>query len=274
MVLKAEREWVMGQYYDHKQYYAAARQYYKFLIDNYPRTPYAEQARTRLEQIRNEPDTPAQPFQVADAAVRSREIMCNAMTAYCGQLPLRTNAIGLALLVALSGCAGYRFGNQSLYPADIQTIRVPVFQSSSFRRDLGEQLTEAVVKEIEKRTPYKVVRDANADSVLIGRITNETKHLLIETREGDSREMEIDLVVNVRWVSRHGEVIRECSAAESAQRCRRCQRRFPLRPGVWPIHGHGPVAGHSNAGRADRQPHGSAVVIRRKGEGGGRKAEG
>ena len=39
VVMKAEREWRMGQYYDHKQYYAAARQYYKFLVDNYPRTP-------------------------------------------------------------------------------------------------------------------------------------------------------------------------------------------------------------------------------------------
>ena len=132
------------------------------------------------------------------------------MTAHRGRLPPRMNAIGLALLVALGGCAGYRFGNQSLYPADIQTVRVPVFQSSSFRRDLGEQLTEAVVKEIEKRTPFKVVRDASADSVLIGRITHESKHLLNETREGDSRELELNLVVNVRWVNRRGEVIREC----------------------------------------------------------------
>ena len=60
--MKAEREWAMGQYYDRKKYYGAARQYYKFLVDNYPRTPYADQARTRLEQIRNEPDTPPNRF--------------------------------------------------------------------------------------------------------------------------------------------------------------------------------------------------------------------
>jgi hypothetical protein len=126
--------------------------------------------------------------------------------------PPKKNAFGLALLsllAGLGGCAGYQLGNQSLYPTDIQTVRVPIFQSSSFRRELGEMLTEAVVKEIEKRTPYKVVRDANADSVLIGRITSETKHLLVETLNGDSREVEIDLVVNVRWVGRRGEVIRQ-----------------------------------------------------------------
>jgi outer membrane protein assembly factor BamD (BamD/ComL family) len=64
VVLKAEREWVLGQYYDRKQYYAAARQYYQYLIENYPRTPYAEQARTRLEQIRHEPDSPPDRFKV------------------------------------------------------------------------------------------------------------------------------------------------------------------------------------------------------------------
>ncbi len=132
------------------------------------------------------------------------------MTACCRRRwPPRKNGLWLALLVALGGCAGYRFGNQSLFPPDIETVRVPVFQSSSFRRDLGEQLTEAVVKEIEKRTPYKVVRDGSADTVLIGRITNEGKHLLNETLNGDSRELELDLVVSVRWTNRRGEVVRD-----------------------------------------------------------------
>ena len=87
----------------------------------------------------------------------------------------KTIGLWLALLVAAGRAAPATASATSRsIRTDIQTIRVPVFQSSSFRRDLGEQLTEAVVKEIEKRTPYKVVRDASADSVLIGRITSET----------------------------------------------------------------------------------------------------
>ena len=105
----------------------------------------------------------------------------------------KIHAIALTGLLAICGCAGYRFGDQGLYPAEIETIHIPVFQSSSFRRDLGEQLTEAVVKEVEKRTPYRVVPDANADSVLLGRITHEGKRLLLETRRGDPREEEYDL---------------------------------------------------------------------------------
>ncbi len=102
--------------------------------------------------------------------------------------PPKTQLLALAGLLAICGCAGYHFGNQGLYPAEIETIHIPVFQSSSFRRDLGEQLTEAVVKEVEKRTPYRVVPDADADSVLLGRITNNGKRLLNETIRGDPRK--------------------------------------------------------------------------------------
>jgi hypothetical protein len=113
----------------------------------------------------------------------------------------------VAPLILLSGCAGYRFGAQSLYPVDVQTVYVPMFKSSSFRQDLGEQLTEAVVKEIEKRTPYKVVANADADSVLTGIITSETRHLMVETNNGDSRELEGNLTVKVSWTSRRGDAL-------------------------------------------------------------------
>src|SRR6267154_4235436 len=76
----------------------------------------------------------------------------------------------VCLLLALSGCAGYHVGTAGLFPSYIHTVFVPMFESDSFRRDLGEQLTEAVCKEIESRGPFKVVGTPNADSVLTGRI--------------------------------------------------------------------------------------------------------
>jgi hypothetical protein len=122
----------------------------------------------------------------------------------------RPACMALVLLAARSGCAGYRFGNATLFPADIRTVYVPVFESSSFRRNLGEQLTEAVVKEIEKRTPYKVVADPNADSVLTGRIGSETKNLIQQTLNGDPREVEVHLLVKVTWLDRRSNIIRQC----------------------------------------------------------------
>jgi len=121
----------------------------------------------------------------------------------------------LLLLAALAGCAGYQIGNQALFPVKsqdgtpIETVYVPVFESSSLRRGLGEELTEAVIKEIERRTPYKVVGDCGADTILSGRIVGDEKHILLQTREGDPREVEMDLHVQVSWRDRRGTVLRE-----------------------------------------------------------------
>ncbi|MDX1963064.1 MAG: LptE family protein [Pirellulales bacterium] len=107
------------------------------------------------------------------------------------------------------GCATYRFGQSSLFPADVQTVYVPMFESDSFRRYLGERLTEEVCKQIETNTPYKVVNDPNADSILQGRIVNETKRLVVNNLFGDARETEVNFQVLVTWVNRRGEVLRE-----------------------------------------------------------------
>src|SRR5690242_14757887 len=73
----------------------------------------------------------------------------------------------------LVGCAGYQLGNRALYRPDIRTVHVPVVQSDSYRRYLGERLTEAIVKEVELRTPYKVVDEASADSVLTVKLVSD-----------------------------------------------------------------------------------------------------
>jgi len=60
---QAERDWVMAQYYEKRKQFRAARYYYQSLIGDYPLTQYAQRARARLEQIRDEPDTPSNRFQ-------------------------------------------------------------------------------------------------------------------------------------------------------------------------------------------------------------------
>jgi hypothetical protein len=116
----------------------------------------------------------------------------------------------LVLLVAaaVAGCATYQVGSATLYPGHIRTVHVPVFESDSFRRNLGERLTEAVVKEIELRTPYKVVNDPNADSVLSGRIVGEHKRVLVNAMTGDPRELQVNLRVLVTWTDRQGRILR------------------------------------------------------------------
>ncbi len=109
--------------------------------------------------------------------------------------------------ILLCGCASYRFGAASLYPADVKTVFVPMFESDSLRRGLSERLTEAVIKEIELKTPYKVVSEPNADSVLTGRIVNDLKRVVVEDRYDQQRENEITLLAEVSWLDRRGDLI-------------------------------------------------------------------
>jgi hypothetical protein len=121
--------------------------------------------------------------------------------------PARQTALLAVALVACAGCAGYRVGAETLYRPDIQTVHVPIFESDSFRPDLAERLTEAVAKEIEAKTPYKVVGDLNADSTLTGRIVRDQKRPLAENRQDWPRDIEIGLMLQVAWQDRRGNLI-------------------------------------------------------------------
>lgn len=120
-------------------------------------------------------------------------------------LGMLTLALGV---LNLPGCAGYRVGNDSLFRPDIETVYVPIFQSDSLRPGLGERLTEAVVKEIELRTPYKVVGSLDrADSILQGRIVSETKRTVVEDPYDDPREVATRMQVEVQWVDYRGQAL-------------------------------------------------------------------
>jgi hypothetical protein len=77
-----------------------------------------------------------------------------------------------------------------------------MIESDSYRRDLGERLTEAVIKEIELKTPYKVVDTPDADSVLSARLIRDTRRTLTENAFDDPRLSEIELHAEVTWLNR------------------------------------------------------------------------
>ncbi|MCE9607160.1 MAG: hypothetical protein K8U03_19925 [Planctomycetia bacterium] len=118
-------------------------------------------------------------------------------------------AVALLSAVCLLGCAPYRIGTDSLYSCKIRTVYVPIFESASFRRNLGERLTEAVQKEIERRTPYKVVSSPDADSILTCKILTEAKGVSVEAPTDEPRELTYFFTIGVNWVNRDGVVIQE-----------------------------------------------------------------
>jgi hypothetical protein len=95
------------------------------------------------------------------------------------------------------------------YDLTIHTVRVPIFQNLTFRRGLEFQLTEAVIREIELKTPYKVVSaNCDADTELTGKIFSYNKAVINRNQLNEVREAETTLAVEVTWKNlRTGEII-------------------------------------------------------------------
>ena len=126
-------------------------------------------------------------------------------------LALAGTPLTLACLAALTGCATYQVGASTLYPTDITTVYVPIIRSTSFRHNLGEMLTEAVCKEIQSKTPYKIADADSADSILSVELVSDTKRIIIESPTDEGRDIEWQMVAMVSWVDRRGELLRQGS---------------------------------------------------------------
>ncbi len=65
------------------------------------------------------------------------------------------------------------------YPTNIHTVYVPIFKNLTLWRRLEFDLTRAVIREIESKTPYKVVSNPDcADTELKGTIVSLNKNVI------------------------------------------------------------------------------------------------
>lgn len=117
------------------------------------------------------------------------------------QRTLVSPALLLGLALALTGLPGCGYSLRAPYDTSVQTVYVPLFRSLSFRRELQLQLTELVIKEIEKRTPYKVVGSIEeADTILEGTVNFADKNILVENPFNYPRQLTATLQVSVNWI--------------------------------------------------------------------------
>jgi hypothetical protein len=112
------------------------------------------------------------------------------------------------VLVMFVGCTGY--SNTSLYPKDVSTVYVEMFDNQSFRRGIEFELTDALAKRIESQTPYKIVSNRDkADTVISGQITQAKESVLTKERQiGRPMEKNVELRAVVSWKNlRTGELL-------------------------------------------------------------------
>jgi outer membrane lipopolysaccharide assembly protein LptE/RlpB len=79
-------------------------------------------------------------------------------------------------LTALAGCGYHQAGSASHLPSNVRTLAVPVFTTNAQAYRTEMAFTQAVVRELNTRTKYRIVTSdpAGADATLRGTILSET----------------------------------------------------------------------------------------------------
>ena len=103
--------------------------------------------------------------------------------------------------VVLAGCGVGGYTHKSLFPQDVRSIYVEMFDNRTFRRGIEYTLSDALAKRIESDTPYKIVSDRDrTDSVMGGQLIVISESILTMEREtGQALEKEVVLTATVNW---------------------------------------------------------------------------
>lgn len=127
---------------------------------------------------------------------------------------IRLTVIACGLMTAglLAGCAtegGYATGE--VFDTSIRTVALPVFANRTFYRETEFYLTEALAKEIESRTPYKVTRSSSADTMITGTVLTVDKQLISRTLHSSvTQESQLVVSASFEWKDlRSGKILRK-----------------------------------------------------------------
>lgn len=109
------------------------------------------------------------------------------------------STLAVLAVTVLAGCGGYT--NKSLFPQDVKSIYVQMFDNRTFRRGIEYALSDALAKRIESDTPYKIVSDRDrTDSIIDGQLVVVAESILTLEREtGRALEKEVVLTATVDW---------------------------------------------------------------------------
>ena len=121
---------------------------------------------------------------------------------------------GVLSHVWLSGCStdpAKGYSSTPLFRGDISTVAVPILENKTVVRDVEFQLTDALIKEIESRTPYKVTPGGDADTIVLGQIRDVQLDQLSKSRlTGLSEEVILSVTIDFVWKdNRNGKTIVE-----------------------------------------------------------------
>ncbi len=104
-----------------------------------------------------------------------------------------------------AGCASdptVGYSSSSLYESQFKSVAVPIFENDTMVREMEFMLTDAVIKEIEARTPYKILGEQYADTLVTGTIRSVDLKTISQSRTtGLDNEVMITVVIDFEWLN-------------------------------------------------------------------------
>ncbi len=105
-------------------------------------------------------------------------------------------------MIVFAMIAGCGYSTKSLISRNINSIYIPVFDNTTFRRGLEFDLTKAVKDEIMSKTKLRIVQKDNADTILHGTINEVTESVLIQNRVDNIVESRLTIFVDIKLEDR------------------------------------------------------------------------
>jgi hypothetical protein len=147
----------------------------------------------------------------------------------------------LLVTLLLPGCG---YSTAELYRDDVRTVALPIFGNDTFERGVETELTEALAKEIQRRTPYTLAAAravtigtppaggtssgggedlalrTGADTELTGTVVSVRRQRLSRTANtGLPQEIQVRVIADVQWRDRRsGQVLMERAGLEEVGR--------------------------------------------------------
>jgi hypothetical protein len=119
-------------------------------------------------------------------------------------------------VLSLNGCGYHAVGAATHIPADVRTLAVPIFHSNVQAYNTETVFTEAVVRELNTRTSYRVLtsggdgtfKGADADAILRGTIVAETiTPLTYDPSSGQTSSYLVSVTAKVELTAHDGRVL-------------------------------------------------------------------
>jgi hypothetical protein len=161
--------------------------------------------------------------ELRDPEVKRQRCLCyggvrNPHLPLLGAIIEKMRALCLLFLLPMTGCGYHGVGAASHIPVNVRTLAVPIFQSKvqAFRTETA--FTQAVVRELNTRTQYRVLTASgdgtftgsgtSADATLRGTILTETvAPLTYDASSGQTSSYLVTVTAQVELVAHDGTVL-------------------------------------------------------------------